>query len=34
VDRAAADWNAHDARFGEVASALARIPAPGPRRAG
>jgi redox-sensitive bicupin YhaK (pirin superfamily) len=34
VDRAAAEWNAHDARFGEVASALARIPAPGPRRAG
>jgi quercetin 2,3-dioxygenase len=28
VDRAAADWNAHDARFGSVASSLARIPAP------
>jgi quercetin 2,3-dioxygenase len=28
VDRAAVDWNAHDARFGSVASGLARIPAP------
>ena len=28
VDRAAAEWNADDPRFGTVASALPRIPAP------
>ncbi len=31
VDRAALDWNAGHERFGEVASHLARIPAPAPR---
>jgi quercetin 2,3-dioxygenase len=31
VDRAAADWNAGHERFGTVASALPRIPAPDPR---
>ncbi|HEX6569511.1 MAG TPA: pirin family protein, partial [Acidimicrobiales bacterium] len=30
VERAAAEWNAGDGRFGAVASALARIPAPEP----
>ncbi|HYZ98782.1 MAG TPA: pirin family protein [Acidimicrobiales bacterium] len=30
VDRAAADWNAGDERFGAVDSALERVPAPGP----
>jgi redox-sensitive bicupin YhaK (pirin superfamily) len=31
VTQAGADWNAGHERFGTVASALARIPAPGPR---
>jgi hypothetical protein len=31
VAQAALDWNAGHERFGEVASALARIPAPEPR---
>jgi redox-sensitive bicupin YhaK (pirin superfamily) len=30
ADEAARQWNAGDARFGSVASSLARIPAPGP----
>ena len=30
VDRAAREWNAHDDRFGTVASALPRIAAPAP----